>query len=69
MIQIDLSDNNYKITETLVQALFSLLDPKQAAINLIHDLIDHPFLDDEARTELIQAAARTLSLKVLADED
>jgi hypothetical protein len=67
--QIDLSDSNQQIAENLVQAIFSSPDPKQAAINVIHDLIDHPFLDDETHDELIQAAASSLGLTVIADEE
>jgi hypothetical protein len=65
--QIDLSDSNHRIAERLIEAVFSSPDPRQAAINLIHDLIDHPFLDEETRNELIQAAASSLGLTVIAD--
>jgi len=67
--QIDLSDSNYKITENLVQAIFASPDPKQAAINLVHNMIDHSWLEDEMHDALIKAAATTLDLTVLADED
>ena len=69
MNQIDLSDSNYKIAEDLVQAIFSSPDPRQSAINLIHDLIDHPFLHDEMHDELILAAAASLNLSILPEKE
>jgi hypothetical protein len=69
MSQIDLSDSNFQIAEGFVRAIFASPDPKVAALKLIHELIDHPWLDDEMHDALIEAAAGTLNLSVVADED
>ena len=69
MNQIDLSDSNFQIAQRFVEALFASSEPKVTALKLIHELIDHPWLDDEMHDDLIKAAARSVNLTVLAEDE
>jgi hypothetical protein len=64
MNAIDLNDSNQEIAEILVHRVFASADPQAAAINLIHSMIDHPWLDSEMHDTLIRAAAVSLKLQV-----
>lgn len=68
MNQIDLSGSNFQIAQRLVEAIFASSEPKVAALKLIHELVDHPWLDDEMRDNLIKAAARSVNLTVVAED-
>lgn len=69
MIEIDLSDSNYRITEGLVRIIFSSPEPKQAVFDLVHNLLDHPFVDNEMRNGLIQVAASRLNVRIRTDDE
>jgi hypothetical protein len=64
MKTIDLNGSNQEIAEKLVHRVFASANPQAAAINLIHSMIDHPWLDAEMHDNLIRAAATCLDLQV-----
>ena len=64
MNTIDLSSSNQEIAEKLVHRVFASANPQAAAINVIHSMIDHPWLDSEMHDTLIRAAAVSLELHV-----
>ena len=68
MSEIDLSDSNHEIARQIVEVAFSSEEPQQTTVNVIHAMIDHPWLDGEMRCEIIQAAATVIDLSIRAEE-
>jgi hypothetical protein len=60
MTSIDPSASNRQAAEQFAQAIFAASNPQQTAADVIHALLDHPWMEDELRNELIHAATLNL---------
>lgn len=60
---LDLGDSNQRLAEQIAELICSSSDPCHAAAQVVHSMIDHPWLDDELRDEMLTEAARSLDTR------
>ena len=68
-MQLQLAETNQHAAELFAETILSKPMPKEVLVQVIHGLIDHPWLDDELRDHLVLAAANNLGIEIIGNEE
>jgi hypothetical protein len=66
---MQITDTNQQFAEVFAEAIIAKPIPKETLIQVIHGIIDHPWVDDELRDHLVLSIANTLQIEVLGNEE